>query len=166
MEENCIIMATKLQYVMRLQPCTHRAVSCRVVPDEMNRSCSPDGKVFTVRAHQRRAPLLFPASLRTHTGIRVQADEGSDLRCGAVRCGGGGLIHEACSAARSLSGSPPLCFDEMQSEHARVDATTINAWTRTEVFKLYVNKRQPLLIQTNYEFCPALSFLLENVTLF
>lgn len=60
---------------------------------------------------------MFPASLCTHTGITVLADEGSDLRCS-----GGGLIHEACSGARSLSGSPPLCFDEMQSEPASVDA--------------------------------------------
>lgn len=54
-------------------------------------------EVFTVRAHQRLASLLFPVGLRTQTGIRVQADEGSDLLCGR-----GGLIHEAC-AARSLA---------------------------------------------------------------
>lgn len=76
-------MATKLPCVMRLCPptvaSTHRAVSC-VAPsgDETLMYYCLD--VFAVEAHQRLAPLLLPARLRTHTGIRVQADGGSDLR--------------------------------------------------------------------------------------
>lgn len=66
--------------VMRLCPPTeertHHTLPCRVVPDGMKRPCSTDGRCLLSGLINGWLLYDSTAGLRTHTGIRLQADDG------------------------------------------------------------------------------------------
>lgn len=90
-------------------------LACLVVPDGMKRSCSSDEKCLLSGLISDR--LLYGSPLVCTPTRASGCRRMMGPTCGAVV--GDSFMKHAPPLAHSLSGSPPLCFDEMQSEPGR-----------------------------------------------